>query len=61
MLIEAHNIRFGDVLITSVHTDGAKVKEVWTNDDGTIRVVYDSDKFEWFDSKALVVRRNDDD
>ena len=61
MLIEAHKIRYGDVLITSVHTDGAKVKEIWRNDDSSIRVVYDSGKFEWFDSKALVVRRNEDD
>lgn len=61
MLISAYMIRQGDVLITAVHTEGRTVKDVWINEDGTVRVVYDNDKFEWFDNKALVVRRNADD
>lgn len=61
MLISAYMIRPGDVLITAVHTNGRIVKDVWITEDGTVRVVYDNDKFEWFENKALVVRRNDDD
>lgn len=61
MLISAYMIRPGDVLITAVHTEGRTVKDVWITEDGTVRVVYDNDKFEWFDNKALVVRRNSDD
>lgn len=61
MLISAYMIQPGDVLITAVHTDGRTVKDVWINEDGAVRVVYDSDKFEWFENKALVVRRNKDD
>lgn len=61
MLISAYMIRQGDVLITAVHTEGRKVKDVWITEDGTVRVVYDNDKFEWFENKALVVRRNADD
>lgn len=61
MLISAYMIQPGDVLVTSVHTDGRVVKDVWITEDGTVRVVYENDKFEWFDNKALVVRRNKDD
>ena len=61
MLISAYMIRPGDVLITAVHTEGRKVKDVWITEDGTVRVVYDNDKFEWFDNQAIVVRRNEDD
>lgn len=61
MLISAYMIRQGDVLITAVHTEGRTVKDVWITEDGTVRVVYDNDKFEWFENKALVVRRNADD
>lgn len=61
MLISAYMIQPGDILITSVYTEGRAVKDVWINEDGTVRVVYDNDKFEWFENKALVVRRNIDD
>ena len=61
MLISAYMIRPGDVLITSVHTEGRVVKDVFISEDGTVRVIYDTDKFEWFDNKALVVRRNNND
>ena len=61
MLISAYMIRPGDVIVTPVHTDGRVVKDVWVTEDGTIRVVYDNDKFEWFENKVLVVRRNPDD
>ena len=61
MLISAYMIQPGDVLVTSVHTNGRVVKDVWVTEDGTVRVVYDNDKFEWFDNQAIVVRRNEDD
>lgn len=61
MLISAYMIQPGDVLVTQVHTNGRVVKDVWVTEDGTVRVVYDNDKFEWFDNQAIVVRRNEDD
>ena len=61
MLIFAYQVNIGDVLVTPTHTDGRTVKDVWITEDGTIRVVYDNDKFEWFDNKAIIVRRNEDD
>lgn len=61
MLISAYMIRPGDVLITAVHTEGRTVKDVWITEDGTVRVVYDNDKFEWFENSALIARRNYDD
>lgn len=60
MIIHAYQIMSGDTIITPTYTDGRAVSDVWISEDGTVRVVYDNGKHEWFENKALVARKNHD-